>query len=144
MTSYVPKHLGFTHISRQSVISDHTRPLAQFLFEQGDPGAILVIYGTNIYKQMSDNFLFHSRTYSIHKGRPLVKPMVICTTSGYYISILGPYVADSKNKNAAMFSMSRKKTSCLWDSFQVLEDLRIKTEILPRNKGPDALFSKNR
>lgn len=106
MASYVPKHLGFTHISRQSVISDHTRPLAQFLFgEQGDPGATLVIYGTNIYIQMSDNFLFHRRTYSIHKGRPLVKPMVICTTSGYYVSILGPYFAESKNKNAAIFSV---------------------------------------
>lgn len=68
----MPKHLGFNHISRQSVISDHTWHLAQFLFgDQGDPRAILVIDGT--YK--IDNFHFQRRTYSMHKGRPLVKPM---------------------------------------------------------------------
>lgn len=48
--------------------------------------------------------------------------MVICTTSGYFLSILGPYFADSKNKDAAILnhavakmltpyaSGSRKKT----------------------------------
>lgn len=105
MTSFVPKHLGFNHISRQSVISDHTRPLAQFLFgDQGDPRAILVIDGTYIYIQKSDNFHFQRRTYSMYKGRPLVKPMVICTTSGYFLSILGPYFADSKNNGAAILN----------------------------------------
>lgn len=46
----MPKHLGFNHISRQSVISDHTWHLTQFLFgDQGDPRAILVIDGTYIF-----------------------------------------------------------------------------------------------
>lgn len=143
MTSFVPKHLGFNHISRQSVISDRTRPLAQFLFgDQGDPRAILVIDGTYIYIQKSDNFHFQRRTYSMHKGRPLVKPMVICTTSGY----LGPYYADSKNNDAAILNHAIAKnvdTIRQWvkeedvmvvdrgfrDSLQVLEDLGIKAQM---------------
>lgn len=147
MTSFVPKHLGFNHISRQAVISDHTRPLAQFLFgDQGDPRAILVIDGTYIYIQKSDNFHFQRRTYSIHKGRPLVKPMVICTTSGYFLSILGPYFADSKNNDAAILNHAIAKnvdTIRQWvkeedvmvvdrgfrDSLQVLEDLGIKAQM---------------
>ena len=35
MTEFVPQHLGFGHISRDEVISQHTRPLAQELFSSG-------------------------------------------------------------------------------------------------------------
>ncbi|KAH3782054.1 hypothetical protein DPMN_159965 [Dreissena polymorpha] len=38
----------------------------------------------------------------MHKGRPLVKPMVIVTTSGYFISVIGPYLANSKNNDASI------------------------------------------
>ncbi len=36
----------------------------------------------------------------MHKDKPLVKPMLIVTTTGYIVSCLGPYFADYKNNDA--------------------------------------------
>lgn len=38
----------------------------------------------------------------MHKHRPLVKPMVVKSTDGYIISILGLYLADGKNNDASI------------------------------------------
>ncbi|VDI47387.1 Hypothetical predicted protein [Mytilus galloprovincialis] len=81
----------------------HTRPLAQTLFGDGtNTQAILVLDGTYMYIQKSGNFHFQRRSYSLHKGRPLVKPMVVVTTTGYFVTVLGPYMADCKNNDAAI------------------------------------------
>lgn len=103
--NFVPRYLGFGHISRAEVIENHTRPLAQTLFGS-DSEAILVLDGTYmyIYLQKSGNFQFQRRTYSLHKGRPLVKPMVVITTTGYCIAILGPYMADAKNNDGSILN----------------------------------------
>lgn len=93
--NFVPNCLGFGHISRTEVFENHTRPLAQTLFGSGSE-AILVLDGTYIYLQKSGNFQIQRRTYNLHKGRPLVKPMVVVTTTGYFIAISGPYMADTK------------------------------------------------
>lgn len=73
---------------------------------------------------------------------------VISTTSGYFLSILGPYLADSKNSDAAIHNHVIAKnvdTIRQWvkdedvmvyfvdrgfrDSLQVLEDLGIKAQM---------------
>ena len=36
----------------------------------------------------------------MEKGKPLIKPMLITTTTGYIISCTGPYFADYKNNDA--------------------------------------------
>jgi hypothetical protein len=103
MTSFVPQNLGFAHITREQVIDGHTRQLAQTLFGNIEKNqVILVLDGTYIYTTKSNNFHYQRRSYSLHKGRPLVKPMVIVTTTGYFISILGPYLADSRNNDASI------------------------------------------
>lgn len=106
---FTPKYLGFNHISRASIINNHTRPLAQELF--GSPyeqQAILILDGTYIYIQKSYNFHFQRRSYSMHKNRPLVKPMIIVSSTGYIISILGPYLADHKNNDAGILKHNMK------------------------------------
>lgn len=101
MSSFVPQNLGFSHISREEVINQHTRPLARELFSDiTENPAILVLDGTYIYVQKSGNFSFSRRSYSMHKHRPLVKPMMVVSTTGYIVSVLGPYLADSKNSDA--------------------------------------------
>ena len=40
----------------------------------------------------------------MHKGRPLVKPMVVVTTTGYFIAILGLYMADVKNNDGSIIN----------------------------------------
>jgi hypothetical protein len=78
MNQFVPSHLGFSHITQEEVIRNHTRPLAQSLFGDNTQ-AIIVFDGTYIFIEKSNNFVFQRRSYSMHKGRPLVKPMVIVT-----------------------------------------------------------------
>lgn len=92
MENFVPQNLGFQHISRENVIQLYTRPLAESLFGGTGSQALLLLDGTYIYIQKSSNFTFQRKSYSLHKGRPLVKPMVIVSTSGYYISVIGPYL----------------------------------------------------
>ncbi|XP_056022083.1 uncharacterized protein LOC125673390 [Ostrea edulis] len=99
---FVPYNLGFQHITREEVIENHTRQLARDLLSDditSNP-AILVLDGTYVYIQKSSNFAFARRSYSMHKHRPLIKPMMVVTTSGYIVSVLGPYLADSKNNDA--------------------------------------------
>lgn len=62
--------------------------------------AILVADGTYIYIQKSQQFKFQRKCYSLHKHRPLVKPMVFVSTSGYILSVIGPYYSDGKNNDA--------------------------------------------
>lgn len=69
MADFVPRNLGFRHISRDKVITNHTQPLAQGLFSNGlaeSPQALLVLDGTYIYIQKSSNLSFSRRSYSLH------------------------------------------------------------------------------
>ena len=64
--------------------------------------AIVVLDGTYIYIQKSDNFHFQRRTYRLHKGRSLVKPMVVVTSTGYFMTVVGSYLSDAKNNDASI------------------------------------------
>ena len=103
MCCFVPLYLGIQAHTREEIISQHTRPLAQSLFGASN-NLILVLDGTYIYINKSNNFAFQRRTYSLHKGRPLVKPMVVVTTTGHFVAIVGPYLADHKNNDAAILN----------------------------------------
>ena len=102
LTKFVPESLGFKHVSRDNVINNHTRPLAKQLFSGDRDSAIIVLDGTYIYIQKSGQYNFQRRSYSLHKNRPLVKPMMVCTTTGYIVGVFGPYYADYKNNDAAI------------------------------------------
>lgn len=107
--TFTPNYVGFGHISRRDVIENHTRPLAQEIFGSiVEKPAILVVDGTYVYIQKSSNFKFQRRSFSQHKNRPLVKPMVIVSTTGYIVSVLGPYLADHKNNDANILKHSIK------------------------------------
>ncbi|VDI02501.1 Hypothetical predicted protein [Mytilus galloprovincialis] len=158
MQTFVPKHLGFNHISRENLIENHTRPLAQTLFGNEFNPAILVIDGTYIYIQKSGQFQFQRRTFSMHKHRPLVKPMVFVTTTGYFVSVMGPYLADSKNNDANILKhiiASDNEQIKSWlqkddvfivdrgfrDSIDLLEELGIQTEMPSFLKKGQAQFT---
>lgn len=141
MRSFVPLYLGFDSVTREEIINKHSRPLAKTLMEVDNDNLILVLDGTYIYIQKSNNFAFQRRSFSIHKSRPLVKPMVVVTTTGYFVSILGPYLA--KNNDASILNHMLKcnveeimdfvKENDIFvvdrgfrDSLDLLEDLGIK------------------
>jgi hypothetical protein len=96
---FVPFNIGFNHISREIIIKNHTRPLAKHLLTNGRDAAILVLDSTYIYVQKSTNNLLQRKLFSLHKGRPLIKPMMIVATDGYIVSAIGPYYADWRNND---------------------------------------------
>ncbi|MCG7879800.1 MAG: transposase family protein, partial [Candidatus Thiodiazotropha endolucinida] len=101
MTSFVPKHLGLSHIDRTDVINNHTTAFANVLFgDSKSDVAIAVADGTYIYIEKSGNYSFQRRSYSVHKGQPLLKPMMLVASDGYILTVLGPYLADGKNSDA--------------------------------------------
>ena len=145
---FTPKYIGFQHVTREEVVMKHTRPLANTLFggNTSPPPAILVIDGTYIYIEKSSKFQFQRRSYSMHKHRPLVKPMVFVSTTGYIVSVIGPYLADTKNNDAhilkdIMYRNEEQIRSWLKendifivdrgfrDSLSMLERLGIRTEM---------------
>ncbi|XP_060604358.1 uncharacterized protein LOC132757169 [Ruditapes philippinarum] len=82
----------------------------------------------------------------MHKGRPLVKPMVIVTTTGYFVTVMGPYFADSKNNDASILNHMLKTNTeeirdfiqeddifvvdrGFRDSLELLQDLGIRVEM---------------
>ena len=91
----------------------------------------------------------------MHKGRPLVKPMVVVTTTGYFIAILGLYMADVKNNDGSILNhmlASNVQDIKNWienedifivdrgfrDSLEFLEDLGIKAKMpsfIPRGQA---------
>lgn len=99
---FVPSHLGFNHISHHDFVINHTTPLARKLFSDNETSAIIVLDGTYIYIQKSASHTLQRKTYSIHKGRPLVKPMMVVGSDGYILSMLGPYYGGHKNNDAAI------------------------------------------
>ena len=75
--SFVPLNLGFQHISRDSVPFNHQIVLATELLTNEPDQIVLIADGTYLYCQKSSNNEFQRRTYSNHKHRHLVKPMII-------------------------------------------------------------------
>ena len=97
---FVPKYLGFEHISRDKLIKDHTRPLARYLLTGNREAAVLILDGTYIYCQKSACNLLQRRLFSSHKLRPLIKPMMCGSTDSYICSAIGPYFSDWRNNDA--------------------------------------------
>ncbi len=77
---FVPAHLGFRHISRQTVLKLHQTTIANVLLTDDDQQVVVVMDGTYLYIQKSHHNELQRRTYSMHKHRHLIKPMVITTT----------------------------------------------------------------
>ena len=70
----MPKYLGLPHIDRDDVINNHTTTFTNVLFgDLRSDIAIAVADGTYIYIENSGNYSFQRRSYSVHKGQPLLK-----------------------------------------------------------------------
>ena len=80
MKNFVPKHLGFQHMDRKPVLTHHQSEIATKLLTESPSQVVLIADGTYIYCQKSSNNEFQRRTYSSHKHRHLVKPMIITTS----------------------------------------------------------------
>jgi hypothetical protein len=88
----VPMRLGLKNISRE-LIEEHMSPMVKELHCESQDCVAVILDGTYIYIQKSSNNLFQRKTWSGHKNRHLVKPMVMVAPDGYILDITGPYFA---------------------------------------------------
>ncbi|XP_062608957.1 uncharacterized protein LOC134270728 [Saccostrea cucullata] len=102
METFVPHTVGFQHINHDDMATSHTTPIAQKLFTTQPGQAVVVLDGTYVFIQKSQDYRFQRMSFSMHNHRPLVKPMVIVGTDGYILSVLGPYFSDGHNNDAAI------------------------------------------
>ena len=108
--------MGFDHITRNEIIDKHTTIFARELLASGNPNtAILLLDGTYIFIENSEKYAFQRKSYSMYKGLPLVKPMMIVASDDYLIDILGPYFANGRNNDAAILNkhVSKKDSHIL-------------------------------
>ena len=81
MKDFVPKNLGTTTMDRENWLKHNTR-IAKELFNSKDEELVLVADGMYCYCQKSFNNSFQRKSFSVQKGRHLVKPFIICTADG--------------------------------------------------------------
>lgn len=96
LEDFVPRHLGWDHISRQEIISRNLT-IPNSLYGENGTRAILIFDGTYIYIQKSSNFCFQKESYSLHKFRNLLKPFLIVCTDGYIVDVTGPHAATTSD-----------------------------------------------
>jgi hypothetical protein len=80
MKDFVPHHLGFHHIDRDTVLLEHQTAIATQLMAERDDQVIIVMDGTYLFVQKSSDNVFQRRSYSMHKHGNLVKSMIITAT----------------------------------------------------------------
>ena len=68
-----------------------------------DDSAIVVIWdATYVYIQKSSNYHFQRFSYSMHKGRNLVKMMIVVSSTGHIIECYSPYFTNGGNNDASI------------------------------------------
>jgi hypothetical protein len=107
VTSFVPKYLGYKHISREQYIAQHRTTFAYKLTTTPPESAICILDGTYIYCQRSKNLLTQKKTYSMHKKRNLVKPMVVSAPDGYFLDVEGTYQATDNDASILLHMLQR-------------------------------------
>ena len=80
MEDFVPFHLGLQHINRQTAIEQHQTAIATILHTNKPNQLCVVADGTYLFIQKSSNNQLQRKSYSMHKHRNLVKPMILTAT----------------------------------------------------------------
>lgn len=98
---FVPKHLGYYHITREDALQKHSIKLTSKVLNQPEDRLCLIADCTYNYIEKPSDFELQRKTYSLHKHRNLLKPLYIVLPSGYILEAAGPYFCDANNNDAA-------------------------------------------
>jgi hypothetical protein len=116
---FVPLYLGASHRPRKEWTYSNTL-MAKVLFDMLDNQLCLVADGTYIYCQKSSNNKIQRLLYSDQKGRPLIKPFIICASNGYIVDAYGPYSAKDNDASILLHLLS---TNCDLKNLVLEEDV---------------------
>lgn len=91
--SFVHKYLGFNHKTRKDILTHHQTSIANKLLTTSSDQVCIVVDGTYLYIEKPSNNLLQRRTYSMHKHRNLLKPMIVTATVRIcFLDALSTYV----------------------------------------------------
>ncbi|XP_025267723.1 uncharacterized protein LOC112639073 [Camponotus floridanus] len=92
----LPLRFGLNSCNRDDLIQNHTTEMAKKLFNIND-NLFLICDGTYARHQKSTNNEYQRKSFSGQKKVPLCKPFTLCTTDGYIVDMLGPYLANQND-----------------------------------------------
>ncbi|CAF1094076.1 unnamed protein product [Brachionus calyciflorus] len=90
---FVTLNLGVKHMNRDHLCSRNSVFVKQFCENQENTKIALIGDATYLYCGKSSNNVFQRMSYSVQKGRSLVKPFILCAPDGYIVDIYGLYPA---------------------------------------------------
>jgi hypothetical protein len=85
MENFVSRNLGINNVTREDINLKYTKSLSQKLYNLENDSIVTVWDGTYVYIEKSSNYKFQKDTYSMHKGRNLIKMMMVVTTTGFLV-----------------------------------------------------------
>lgn len=74
--------------------------MSKVLLSAEEDSVITIWDATYIFINKSSCYELQRKTYSGHKYRNLVKFMIVCTTSGYILDVIGPFICNGTNNDA--------------------------------------------
>lgn len=98
---FVPKHLGYLHITHEEALEKHSIKLTTNVLGKSESRLCVIADCTYNYIEKPSDFELQRKTFSAHKKRNLLKPLYLVFPSGYILEAAGPYFCDAKNNDAA-------------------------------------------
>lgn len=89
-SKFVPLHL---HRKRREDLLRNTSPLSRKLYGVDQDSVVVTWDATYVNTIKSSNYAFQKQTYSVQKGRNLVKFMLCVSTNGFIAAAYGPFEA---------------------------------------------------
>ncbi len=93
-SDFVPKFLGFNHLSREDALWEHNSDMFYKLFDADRDAVFLILDGTYVYIEKPGQFDLQKVTWSEQKKRNLLKPFMIVLPDGYILAAEGPFGAN--------------------------------------------------
>lgn len=110
--SLVSKYLRFPHNREEALV--YLTETSKIFYCPGGDKIVVIFDGAYLFIQKGADFSIQRNTYSMHKSRNLIKPMVPVYPDCYIAGVFGPYPG---KKNDASIMNELLESNC-WSSFQ--------------------------
>jgi hypothetical protein len=115
---FVPQYLGYLHLTREEALERHSVKLTNGVLGEDSSHLCVMADATYCYIEQPSDFVLQKKTFSMHKKRNLLKPLLIVFPSGHILEAAGPFFCDSSNNDAACMKYHYDNS----DLFLFLED----------------------
>ena len=82
--------------------------MSKLLCPNGEGVCILIADGTYIYIEKRSNYSLQKHSYSVHKGRNLLKKIITVSSTGYILDVFGLYFSVDKDNDSNFLTLLMK------------------------------------